>query len=110
MIKDIFESAVRSKGDLAGVFEYDGETGYFYLYDVDAPKVIDHLHISSGPIDYTGKDVAILWDYSEEMVGLFIRNILWALFDWQRMTKHGGNYKRGKTPDIPPEVSFSPRQ
>jgi hypothetical protein len=32
MQKEIFVSSVRSTGDLAGVFEYDGETGYFYLY------------------------------------------------------------------------------
>jgi hypothetical protein len=30
---EMFESASRANGDLAGVFEYDGETGYFYLYE-----------------------------------------------------------------------------
>jgi hypothetical protein len=34
MSADIFDSSVRSDGDLAGVFEYDGQTGYFYLYEV----------------------------------------------------------------------------
>jgi uncharacterized protein len=31
---EIFESASRAAGDLAAVFEYDGETGYFYLYEL----------------------------------------------------------------------------
>ncbi len=31
--EEIFDSCVREKGDLAGVFEYDGEAGYFYLYE-----------------------------------------------------------------------------
>jgi hypothetical protein len=33
MTDEMFDSSIRSAGDLAGVFEYDGETGYFYLYD-----------------------------------------------------------------------------
>ena len=28
---EMFVSAIRSSGDLAGIFEYDGETGWFYL-------------------------------------------------------------------------------
>lgn len=34
MSSAIFESATRSAGDLAGVFEHDDDTGYFYLYDL----------------------------------------------------------------------------
>ncbi len=33
-LEEMFDSSVRSAGDFAGVFEYDGETGYFYLYDM----------------------------------------------------------------------------
>lgn len=32
--EEMFDSSTRSKGDLAGVFEYDGETGYFYSMSV----------------------------------------------------------------------------
>jgi hypothetical protein len=32
------ESAVRSVGDQAGVFEYDGDTGHFYLYKPKGEK------------------------------------------------------------------------
>jgi len=34
MDNDRFESSVRSYGDLAGVFEYDGKEGYFFLFDL----------------------------------------------------------------------------
>ena len=33
MDTDIFDSSIRRAGNLAGVFEYDGENAYFYLYD-----------------------------------------------------------------------------
>lgn len=51
---EMFQSAVRSSGDLAGVFEYDGETGYFYLYQTGAMgnKILSANHILTGPADF----------------------------------------------------------
>jgi len=48
---EIFDSAVRPAGDLAGAFEFDGTTGYFYLCNVienGNPTVLDHIHLYSG--------------------------------------------------------------
>ncbi|WP_286203065.1 hypothetical protein [Rhizobium lusitanum] len=36
----LFESAVRSSGDLAGVFEFDGDVGYFYLCATEENKAV----------------------------------------------------------------------
>jgi hypothetical protein len=108
---DIFDSCVRGRGDLAGVFEYDGETGYFYLYEVGSPagqKVVDSIHIFTGEPDFEEADVEIRWDAHEEKVGLFIRGTLWALFDPRRGEKHGGNYQAATTfpaPSIPADVT-----
>lgn len=38
--QDVFDSSIRSKGDMAGVFEYDGDSGYFYLFNTK--NVQDH--------------------------------------------------------------------
>lgn len=102
---EIFESAVRSAGDIAGVFEYDGETGYFYLYATGGDarrKVLDSIHILSGDPDFAEADVSVRWDSGEGKVGLFIRGVLWAAFDCGRHSKYGGSYKRGGMPSLPP--------
>jgi len=42
-------------GDLAGVFEGDGETAYFYLYDQRRSKadmVVDAIHITRKQTDF----------------------------------------------------------
>lgn len=105
---ELFDSHVRSSGDLAGVFEYDGNTGYFYLYATDEPeahKVLDAIHVFSGEPDFGEEDIAIRWDQNELKVGLFIRGILWAVFDHQQRVKYGGGYKPELVPKLPPEAS-----
>ena len=109
MSDDIFSETVRSSGDLAGVFEYDGETGYFYLCrleDADDPKIIDSLPVVSGPIDFTENDVSILWDDTQTNVALFIRGTNWAVFDSVSNQKFGGNYKLGGGPAISLDAIF----
>src|SRR5438477_1817058 len=99
---EILSSAVRTAGDLAGVFEFDGETGYFYLYDLrqpEAQRIAGAIHILSGPPDFTSDDVSIRWATGETTVGLFIRDRLWALFADGR--SHGGDYRPGGTPRLP---------
>jgi hypothetical protein len=104
---EIFESAVRSKGDLAGVFEYDGETGYFYLYTPgNSGRILDSIHVFSGKPDFARQDIAVRWNRLEQMVGLFIRGELWALFAEPWPTKYGGNYSPGGT--SPVQVNFEP--
>jgi hypothetical protein len=104
---EIWHSVLRSAGDIAGVFEFNGETGYFYLYRESAPpnhKVVSAIHILSGAPDFEQKDVSIRWTDGENIVGLFIRSVLWAAFDPANGTKYGGNYQKQGQPEIPMEV------
>ncbi len=97
-IEEMFDSSARSRGDLAGVFEYDGETGYFYLYECGGDagqKVAGAILILSGAADFAQTDLAVCWDGGEKMVGLFICGQLCAVFDAASGTKYGGNYCRG---------------
>ncbi len=104
--EEIFESAVRSRGDLAGVFEYDGETSYFYLFKTgQKQEIIDSVHVASTRPDFTSSDVEIRWTQNGEKVGLMIRGELWAVFDTERGTKHGGNYRSGRRPNLEPGTS-----
>ncbi len=44
MTPELFESETSADGRMAGVFEFDGDTGYFYLYDTaisTGHKVVD---------------------------------------------------------------------
>ena len=110
MENEIFASLARSTGDLAGVFEYDGKAGYFYLYrtkGIGAAKVIDALHVVSGHIDFARNDVTIQWDDSETKVALSIKNAIWAYFDSISGQKFGGDYEVGEGPNIPETIRFT---
>lgn len=105
-----FDSAIRTTGDLAGVFEYDEvedrliATAYFYLYRIEDGRVgsvIDAIHIRSGDWAITEADISVRWDKDERSVGLFIFGALWAAFDTAMGTKHGGGYGKDFQPDIP---------
>jgi hypothetical protein len=104
---EMFDSSARSKGDFAGVFEYDGEVGYFYLYESgkDAGhKVAGAIRIFSGEAEFKQADIAVRWDGSERSVGLSICGQICAVFDADARVKYGGNYIRGVPSDIPSEV------
>jgi hypothetical protein len=106
MSEEIFIDAVRSKEDLAGVFEYAEETGYFYLYDLNAnegQKVLDNIQIVSGDILLCEEDLIVRWYNAERYVGLFIKGSLWAGFDTEKHIRFGGKYKIGDVPKIPQE-------
>jgi hypothetical protein len=105
-MKEIFESAVRTNGDLAGVFEFEGKISYFYLMqtsNADSQKIIGAIRICADHPDFEAKDVLVKWDEEEEYVGLMIRGELWAAFDGHG-AKFGGDYKRGGTANISKEV------
>ncbi len=103
MITEIFDNCVRSGGDLAGVFEYDGEVGYFYLYETDK-KIIDAIHIVTGHNDFNESEISIRWNADEDMVALYIRSRIWAIFDTLCKQKHGGNYRNAAAPTVPDAV------
>lgn len=107
MEKELFVSALRSQGDRAGVFEYDGETGYFYLYDVHGNKgnrIIAAIPLLSGTIDFGERDVLIRWDGEENLVGLFVRKKLWAVFNLSTGATYGGMCQSGAENEIPRAV------
>jgi len=108
MSTEIFDSSIRSVGDMAGVFEYDGQAGYFYLYDVHGDverKIIDTIRIVVGPVKFVETDIRIAWNANEDQVGLYIGEVLWALFDTIRKQKYGGDYQNGGVPAIPTDVT-----
>ena len=81
---ELFESAPRSAGDKAGVFEADGETGYFYLFDTSgekADRIVGAIWVFDGPPDFSKSDLLIKWNSTEDVVGLFIRNKLVSAFE-----------------------------
>jgi hypothetical protein len=102
---EMFDSSLRSAGDLAGVFEYDGDTGYFYLYSPGAgssPKVLGAIRIVSGEASFKLSDLVIRWNLDETRVGLFISGQLCAVFDVQTRVKYGGDYRK----DVQPQISL----
>jgi hypothetical protein len=105
---EMFDSAIRSAGDMAGVFEYDGETGYFYLYETEGgegQKIISSIQVLAGRPDFGELDIAVCWDVNEVVVGLFIYKTLWAAFDARNCEKFGGNYRSGGQSNIPLDIS-----
>ena len=97
----MFRSA--SFGDFAGVFEYDGETGYLYLFDNGRAadrRIVGAIHIFSGTPDFEESEIEVRWNHEGLRVGLFIRGRLWAEFDAVRGVGFGGDYKPGGTPKL----------
>ena len=106
----MFASSVRSTQDLAGVFEYDGGMGYFYLYDQrggEEQRVVGAIRVLTTPPDFDQESITVRWDKRERHVGLFIKHVLWAAFDSNTNEKFGGNYVTGMQPNIPIDVARS---
>jgi hypothetical protein len=106
MTTDIYDSSVRSAGDLAGVFECDDETGYFYLFDetrTEGDKILGAIQITNSRPDFRQEDIDVRWDSKEIKVGLFIRDELWAAFD-ETGKRYGGMYHPGGHSDIPEDI------
>jgi hypothetical protein len=100
---EMFKTAVRTSGDFAGVFEYSDGVGYFYLYNVEADpdhKIVTSVYITNEVPDFTEEDVCIRWDVTERIVGLFIRDHLWAAVDVDTQEAFGGNYQAGVRPGL----------
>ncbi|TPK74859.1 hypothetical protein FJ930_07665 [Mesorhizobium sp. B2-4-15] len=107
---DIFDSSMRRKGDLAGVFEYDeaggpqNATAYFYLSEIEGQAVgpiVGVIHIRSGAWAITEADVAVRWDRDEQRVGLFVFGVLTAAFDAATGAKYGGGHGKDFNALIP---------
>jgi hypothetical protein len=71
MSRDVFESAVRIAGDLAGVFEGDNDADFFYLYDLRKPeseRVVAAIPVRCG---VTATELRIRWSRDQDTVALF---------------------------------------
>lgn len=104
---DTFKSSVRAAGDLAGVFEFEADAAYFYLYETtgaQGSKIVAAIRILSGTPDFASDDVEVRWDRGENIVGLLIRSQLWAAFDCRTNEKFGGDYRPGATASIPTPI------
>jgi hypothetical protein len=107
-IHEIFESQLRSAGDLAGVFEFDGRTGYFYLYTISesqSKRGLGAIRVLTGIPDFKQDDVVICWDAGENKVGLRIRGELWAAFDTDTGAGYGGDYDKIDQAEIPTHIA-----
>jgi len=79
---DIFCDSTNSSGTIAGVFEADDETSFFYLYQIKPiNRIIGVIRLCSRTPDFTESDVDIQWRDNDSKVGLLIRDMLWAVFD-----------------------------
>jgi len=102
MSQEIFQSSVPTDAGIAGVFEYDGEVAYFYLYDLRRAKgkqVAASLRVFSGNIKLAESDFEIKWNKGRSYLGLFIQGVLWAAYDL-RGNSVGGNFVPGSSPNI----------
>ena len=108
MSKEIFDTAVRTANDIAGVFEFDGEVAFFYLYDLKKEKgkmILDSIRVFTEDENFLEKDVNICWNQQETIVGLFIRSTLFAIFDTLNHKKYGRNSNIAEYESLPPEAN-----
>lgn len=117
MRPDRFVSCARSAGDLAGVFEHDGETEYFYLYALearDAEPIRGAIHVCSAPADFAESEVAVRWhpngqlaSRGEYLDGERIRDWEFYAEDGSRIESLSGRYERGLRVSATPESARS---
>lgn len=107
MENGIFESSIRTSGDLVAVFECDHDGGYFYLFDLAKEKGQQAravIEVSDRSVSLQGSDISVRWNASEDIAGLCIRGDLWAAFD-EHGGRYGGSYGMLDAPSIPLEVA-----
>ena len=105
---EMFDSAVRTAGDLAGVFEFDGETSYFYLYRPEAEegkKVVDTIKVGVADTFYSQADIGVFWSSDESLVCLKVTGKLAAVFDCVDGKKYGDIVSSTSELALPPSVA-----
>ena len=110
MAKDIFITSTRTKGDYSGVFEYDGETSYFYLYSLgnpDGEKIVGAIGLPYEITRNSEPDLSVRWNKQETKVGVFLRDNLLGLFNLGLHPKAGEDFKGVTLPNIPDSEKFS---
>lgn len=98
----IYKSVLHPSNGMGAVFEDDGETGYFYLWDenaTDEMKIRGALRIYNSPKELAKEDVDVRLNSAGTKAGLFIHDVLWAVWDLQNATSTGGDYVPTGLPD-----------
>lgn len=106
-----FITAVCEANGLAGVYEYDDGTAYFYLCSVGPSghaAIIDNLQIDPRVRELSNGDIVLAWDDVGIRVGLFVKQVLCAVFNVDMHTKFGGRNIEAQC-DIPEEERFTLR-
>lgn len=87
-MNEIFLENVRSNEEFAGVYEFDGTTGYFYLCKLAPLKIVAALEIHSA--EPTADDLALKWDVTERLISLWEKGELKAVYDCDNAKVFGG--------------------
>jgi hypothetical protein len=111
MSKELFIEAMRTAGDFAGVFEYDGEVGYFYLYRLSESgsggKIDGAIEIVQGDLTFAADEIEVRWSAEQDRVALFVDGKLWALFNVKSGTAYGQKHSKLLASNVPPDQIFS---
>jgi hypothetical protein len=88
-IETNFIKKAKGPGNLFGVFEDDGTTGYLYLYDSAERDVLRHLHIYDGSkrLGAAPEDVAVVWDHNNQKCGVAIWRKMRGIIDFEKGTE-----------------------
>jgi hypothetical protein len=111
MTDDLFIESMRPEGDFAGVFEYDGEIGYFYLYRLPGEngdgKIDGSIEIVKGKLTFEPNELEVRWSAEQDRVGLFIRGEVWALFNVKSGAAYGQPHTKTLASNVPKDQIFS---
>jgi hypothetical protein len=84
----IFLDSVRSAGDLALIYEWDGRTGYCYLCRAEPLKILAAVEVQHAKPDEG--ELEILWTDDERYVGFWERDELRIVYDCATHACYGG--------------------
>jgi hypothetical protein len=104
MHETALKSSARSKDDLAGVFERDEGTSYFYLYET-GKEILGAIDVSAQCQSALLQDIDVKWSSSEVSVGLFFKGHLIAIFRVETAAERGIAF-RVFSDDAPDGSSF----
>ncbi len=85
---EIFLDSVRSAGDLAMVYEWDGRTGYCYLCQADPLKIVSAVEVHRAMPDEGA--LIISWTDDERYVGFWECDALLIVYDCTTRACYGG--------------------
>lgn len=111
MKSELFIDATRNEGDFAGVFEYDGEVGYFYLFRLpegeSGGQIDGAIEIVRGDLTFAADEIEVRWSAERDRVALFVEGTLWALFNLKSGISYGQRHSKLLASNVPLDQIFS---